>query len=77
MPGGKVLTLPKWNEISDAELLGDLLEEGFNVRFSEKDFSVEGNQFKRGSLIIMRGENEHIANFDAPIIEIATKISKV
>ena len=68
--------LHKWNEISDAELLGDLLEEGFNVRFSEKDFTIEGNQFKKGSLIIMQGENEHIANFDAPIIEIANRLNK-
>lgn len=68
--------LHKWNDVSDAALLGDLLEEGFNVRFSKKDFSVEGNQFKKGSLIIMRGENEHIANFDAIVIEIANRLNK-
>ncbi len=68
--------LHKWNEVSDAELLGDLLENGFNVRFSYKDFSVEGNEFKKGSLIIMRGENKHIPNFDAIIVEIANKLNK-
>jgi len=68
--------LHKWNEVSDAELLGDLLEEGFNIRFSEKDFTVEGNQFKKGSLIVLRGENEHIINFDAIIIEIANRLNK-
>ncbi len=68
--------LHKWNEISDAELLGDFLEEGFNVRFSEKDFKVEGNQFKKGSLIVMRGENEHISNFDEIIVEIANRLQK-
>ena len=66
----------KWNEVSDAVFLGDLLEEGFNVRFSEKDFSVEGNQFKKGSLIIMRGENEHIANFDEIVVEVANRLNK-
>ncbi|REE79785.1 zinc carboxypeptidase [Lutibacter oceani] len=66
----------KWNEVSDAAFLGDLLEEGFNVRFSQKDFSVEGNQFKKGSLIIMRGENEHVANFDEIVVEIANRLGK-
>jgi hypothetical protein len=68
--------LHKWNEVSDAEFLGDLLEEGFNVRFSMQDFTVENNQFKKGSLIIMRGENKHITNFDAIIIEIANRLNK-
>ena len=66
----------KWNEVSDATLLGDLLKEGLNVRFSEKDFTVEGKQFKKGALIIMRGENEHIANFDEIIVEIADRLNK-
>ncbi len=68
--------LHKWNEVSDAELLGNLLKEGFNIRFSEKDFSVEGKQFNKGSIIIMRGENEHISNFDAIIVEIADRLNK-
>ena len=66
----------KWNEVSDAELLGDLLEEGFNVRFSKKAFSVEGNKFKRGSLIILKGENDHITSFDETIVEIGNRIEK-
>ena len=66
----------KWDEVSDAAFLGDLLEEGFNVRHSNKAFSIEGNQFDRGSLIVMRGENMHILNFDEIIVEIANRLSK-
>ncbi|SNR38392.1 M14 family metallopeptidase [Lutibacter flavus] len=66
----------KWNEVSDATFLGDLIEEGFNVRFSSKDFSVDGKQYKKGSLIVMRGENKHIANFDDAIVEIANRLNK-
>ncbi len=66
----------KWNEVSDAEFLGDLLEEGFNVRYSQKEFSVEGNNYKRGSLVILRGENKHISSFDEIIIEIGNRIGK-
>ena len=68
--------LHKWNEVSDAKFLGSLLKEGLNVRFSYKDFSVEENEFKKGSLIIMRGENEHIANFDKVVVEIANRLNK-
>ena len=66
----------KWNEVSDAEFLGDLLEEGFNVRYSQKDFSVDGNNYQRGSLVILRGENEFINTFDETIVEIANRIDK-
>ena len=68
--------ISKWNKVSDAEFLGDLLQEGFNVRFSQKSFSIEGNYYKRGSLIILRGENQHITNFDKIITEIGNRIEK-
>jgi zinc carboxypeptidase len=68
--------LSKWNEISDATFLGDLLEEGFNVRFSHKNLTIEGSNFKRGSLIVLRGENKHILNFDEIIVEIANRLHK-
>ena len=66
----------KWNEISDAEFLGDLLQEGFNVRYSTTDFTVDDKSFKKGSLIIIRGENKHILNFDTIIVEIANRLNK-
>jgi hypothetical protein len=66
----------KWNEVSDAELLGDLLEEGVHVRFSNSSFSLEGRSFDAGSLIVMRGENPHIKDFDAIIVEIANRLQK-
>tara|TARA_R110001583_G_scaffold50850_7_gene158698 strand:+ start:1351 stop:3822 length:2472 start_codon:yes stop_codon:yes gene_type:complete len=66
----------KWNEVSDAELLGNLIAQKFNVRFSYKDFSVDGINFKKGSLVIIRGENEHLVNFDEIIVEIANKLNK-
>ncbi|MHB1146725.1 MAG: M14 family metallopeptidase [Lutibacter sp.] len=66
----------KYNEVSDAQLLGDLLEEGFNVRFSNAEFSIEENKYAKGSLIVMRGENKKIQNFDETIVEIANKLNK-
>lgn len=68
--------IAKWNEVSDAEFLGALLEKEFNVRYSTVDFSIKGKPFNRGSLIIMRGENEKIKDFDKVISEIANKTNK-
>ncbi|WP_298263186.1 M14 metallopeptidase family protein [uncultured Lutibacter sp.] len=68
--------LHKWNEVSDAQLLGDLLEEGFNVRYSLADFSVEDHSLKKGTFIILKGENRHILNFNEKIEEIADRITK-
>ncbi|WP_372746534.1 M14 family metallopeptidase [Lutibacter sp.] len=71
----------KWNEVSDATFLGDLLENGYNVRYSKTDFSVEGNSYKKGTLVIMRADNEHIKYFDDTITKLAnslnTKLSSV
>lgn len=68
--------LNDWNEVSDAALLGDLLEKGFNVRFSQKDFTVEGKKYHKGALIVMRGENKHISNFDKTVLNIANNLEK-
>lgn len=66
----------KWNEVSDAAFLGDLLQKKINVRFSRTNFTVEGNSFEKGTLIILRGENTHLSNFDDTIVKIADKANK-
>jgi hypothetical protein len=68
--------LLKYSEVSDAEFLGDLLEEGFIVRYNNSDFTIEGNKYTKGTLIVMRGENKKIQNFDETIVEIANKLDK-
>ena len=66
----------KWGEVEDAEFLGNLLEKNFNVRYSRKDITIDGILFERGSLIIMRGENKHIANFDETVVNAANDLSQ-
>ncbi len=68
--------ISKYYEVSDAQLLGDLLEEGFKVRFSNAEFTLEGNKYAKGSLIVMRGENKKIQNFDETIVKIANNLNK-
>ncbi len=53
----------KWNSLKDAQFLADLLKHDFRVRFTEKPFSSNGENFDRGSLIITKGDNKHLEYF--------------
>lgn len=68
--------ISKYSEVSDAQLLGDLLDAGFNVRFSNAEFTIEGNKYTKGSLIVMRGENKKIQNFDETLVQITNNLNK-
>jgi len=63
----------EWNHISDGKLLGDLLKQHFRVRFTRKEMTNSGQQLAAGSLIITRGDNKQIKNFDDALISIANK----
>ena len=68
--------ITKWNSLEDATFLAETLDAGIRVRFSENDFVVEGNSFKKGSLIILRHDNRQ-ADFDEKLMEIANKNVRV
>jgi hypothetical protein len=65
--------ISKWNSIDDATFLSQLLKANIKVRFAEKPFSIEGKSYKRGSLIILRHDNENSINFDNDLISIANQ----
>lgn len=65
----------KWNEVSDASFLGELLENKFNVRFNKTDFTIEGNSYKKGTLVVMRADNGHLENFDELITKLANSLN--
>jgi hypothetical protein len=64
--------ISKWNSLEDATFLGALLQNNIVPRFSEKAFSIEGNSFERGSLIVLRSDNRN-SEFDAKLIAIANQ----
>ena len=64
--------ISKWNSLEDATFLGALLQNNIVPRFSEKAFSIEGNSFERGSLIVLRSDNRN-PEFDAKLIAIANQ----
>src|SRR5690606_27369642 len=56
-----------WNAAVHAKLLSKLLNEGIRVRYSTRDFSVSGHEFKAGALIIGREGNEKFSDFPAKV----------
>ncbi len=65
--------IAKWNSIQDAAFLSELLQQGINVRFSEKKLRFGGNDFDRGSLIITKSDNRNNPDFNKMLNEIALK----
>ncbi len=65
--------ITKWNSINDAAFLSELLQHNIRVRFSEKDFSNNKQNFKKGSLIITKSDNKKIENYDTKLINLANK----
>ncbi len=63
--------LVEWHNLSDAKFLADLLKKDFKVRFTEKEMSTAGKLFDRGSLIITRGDNHHVSDFDQTLSRLA------
>ena len=64
-----------WNSLNNAKFLAALLKQGFKVRFTEKQFENNGENFDRGSLIITKGDNKNMNAFDATLAEIASSFN--
>jgi len=65
--------LAKWNSLEDASFLGQLLQNDIQVRFTKYPFTLNGEDFAAGTLIILRHDNQSNKEFDADVIEIANK----
>ena len=58
----------RWQGLQSVKTLTKLFQEGVKVRFSEAAFEINGEQFNRGSLIIIKKGNEKFGNSLASII---------
>ncbi|MBQ0735718.1 M14 family metallopeptidase [Aquimarina celericrescens] len=65
--------ITKWNSLDDAAFMAELLKNNIRVRFTEKDFSNNGDNFKKGSLIITKSDNVKNKKYDSLVIDIANK----
>ena len=57
-----------WKGLQGVKTLAALMKQGVKVRFSETPFEINGQQFDRGSLIIIKKGNEKFAGSLASII---------
>lgn len=60
-----------WNSMNDAKFLAALLKSGIRVRKAHHPFSLEGRSFRRGSLIITKGDNQNNADFESNLTAIS------
>ncbi len=55
-----------WLGFDDARFLAEVLRQGVKMRYAEKPFTVEGQRYEAGALILTRAGNERLgARFDA------------
>ncbi|MBT1703099.1 M14 family metallopeptidase [Chryseosolibacter indicus] len=66
-----------YNHINDVAFLTKLMQKGVKVRSMEKAFTVNGQFFNPGTLIVTRRNNEHIADFDNMIINTAKELNRI
>src|SRR5690606_27313835 len=62
-----------WGSMKDARFLSDLLKQKIKVRLANRPFTVEGNKFDRGSLIITQGDNRNNKEFLTVLNQVAQK----
>lgn len=68
--------ISKWNSMQDAKFLSALLKEDIKVRFTEKPFAINGQNFDRGSLVITKSDNRHNPDFNAVVTKTANEFGR-
>jgi len=58
----------RWQGVQSAKALGQFFQQGVKVRFSETPFEINGQQFDRGSLIIIKKGNEKFSNSISTVV---------
>lgn len=65
-----------YQSVKDAEFLGALLQKGIKVRSAELSFSVGGQRYEPGTLIVLRGNNNSVPDFDKTIKNMANQYGR-
>ena len=60
-----------WNSMDDARFLAEITQKGVKSRFSKVDFEIGGQSFKKGALVILRGNNSHLGDSFDEIVQLA------
>lgn len=67
----------RWQGLQSVKTLTTLLQQGVRVRFSESPFEINGQQFDRGSLVIIKKGNEKFGSALASTINQACNANNV
>lgn len=65
--------ISKWNSMNDARFLAELLQAKIRVRHAKKPFTMDGEKYKQGSLIITKTDNKNDVDFLNKLTKIAAK----
>ncbi|RIW18181.1 zinc carboxypeptidase [Algoriphagus lacus] len=68
-----VAYLINWEGTRDAAFLAAILNQKIRVRYAEYPFEVEGKSYASGTLMITKGGNEYVTDFDKKVTETANK----
>ncbi len=69
--------LAKWNALDDLKFLAVLLNKGVRARYAEQAFSMNGNEYAAGTLIITRNGNESLGDrFDEVVKSTADELGR-
>lgn len=73
-PARPVAYIFEWNDIADVQFLSACLQKGLKPRVSSKAFTLEGKDYKPGTLVLPRTGHESLgADFDTQVKTLATQ----
>lgn len=74
---GAAAYIAKWETLEDAKFLAELLKHDIKLRYAAEPFSIGGNSYGAGTLIITRKGNRHMrSKFDEIVKNAAEKFSR-
>lgn len=68
--------IAEWKSWQDARFLAEILKAGIKPRYSETEFSIQKQNFGRGTVLILRTDNKNMPNFDEKVQEIAQQLDQ-
>jgi hypothetical protein len=66
----------RYQSIEDVAFLTSLLKSGVRVRAYRKSFSIGGQNYPAGTLIVTKRNNENVSNFDSLVLATAKKFER-
>jgi hypothetical protein len=60
-----------YQSVNDVEFMAALMRNGVKVRIAEKSFSINGQTFDAGTLVVTRRNNEGVEDFDNKVQNLA------